>query len=67
MSLNKALAFVVVVASLALSGCGSSTETRVEQVDTQGQQLIDLKAAYDQGIITEKEYERAKKDILKGS
>lgn len=64
MSLKKTLAFLVIGTSLALAGCGSSTQ--VEQVDTQGQQLIDLKAAYDQGIISEKEYERAKKDILKG-
>ena len=32
---------------------------------TMGQELQDLKKSLDEGIITEKEYERAKKDILK--
>ena len=31
---------------------------------TMGQELQDLKKSLDEGIITEKEYERAKKDIL---
>lgn len=30
-----------------------------------GQQLIDLKAAYDQGVISKSEYERKRKDILR--
>ncbi|CAB5079361.1 hypothetical protein D3OALGA1CA_1544 [Olavius algarvensis associated proteobacterium Delta 3] len=30
-----------------------------------GQELIDVKKAFDEGVITEREYERAKKDILK--
>lgn len=29
-----------------------------------GQELTDLKKAYDAGIISEKEYEKSKKDIL---
>ncbi|MCB1841882.1 MAG: SHOCT domain-containing protein, partial [Halioglobus sp.] len=33
--------------------------------DTQGQQLLDLKEAYDKGVISEKEYKRAKSKILK--
>jgi len=30
-----------------------------------GQELLDLKKAYDEGVITEREYERAKKDIMR--
>ncbi len=58
-------ALSVSVLVLSLSACGgSSTKTTVEQTETQGQQLIDLKSAYDEGIISEKEYKKAKKDIL---
>lgn len=46
------------------TGCGS-TKPNVESSQTTGQELLDLKTAYDEGIITEKEYERKKKEILK--
>jgi len=50
---------------LVLSGCGgSSTKTTVTTQETQGKQLLDLKEAYDKGVITEKEYDRTKKEIL---
>ena len=48
---------------LGLSGCGGN-DTTVKTTETQGQQLLDLKAAYDKGVITEKEYERTKEEIL---
>lgn len=57
-------AFFAVFLAFALSACGGSNTT-VEQHDTQGQQLLDLKAAYDKGIIDEKEYEKTRKKILK--
>ncbi len=64
--LKKSLVAATVVAlSLGLSGCGGSTTT-VKQTESQGQQLIDLKEAYDKGVITEKEYESTRKKILKG-
>ena len=49
-----------------LIGCGGTT-TKVENTSNQtmGQELLDLKKAYDEGVITEKEYERAKKDIMR--
>ena len=50
---------------LVLSGCGgSSTKTTVTTQETQGKQLLDFKYAYDKGVITEKEYDRTKKEIL---
>jgi hypothetical protein len=61
--LNKTILGATVIAlSLTLAACGSSTTV---QSETQGQQLIDLKEAYDTGVITEKEYNATKKKILK--
>ncbi len=56
---------LVMALALALTGCGSSTETTVQNTETQGQQLMDLKEAYDKGVISEKEYKRTKEKILK--
>ncbi len=64
--LNKSiLGAAVIAAALTLSACGGSTTT-VKQTETQGQQLMDLKEAYDSGVITEKEYNKTKSQILKG-
>ena len=47
------------------AGCGGGGEARIEaRTTTLGQELQDLKSAYDQGIITENEYKRKKKDLL---
>lgn len=51
---------------LALSCCGGNdTQTVVKTTGTQGQQLLDLQAAYDKGVISESEYKRTKNEILK--
>lgn len=63
---HSALAAVVIALTLSLTACGgSSTKTTVTNQETQGKQLMDLKEAYDSGVITEKEYEKAKERILK--
>ena len=63
--LNKSILGAAMIALvLSLSACGSSTT--VKQTETQGQQLLDLKEAYDKGVITEKEYNKTKSQILKG-
>ncbi len=62
---NTAIIAISLMLSLGLVACGGSTTT-VKQTETQGQQLVDLKEAYDQGIITEKEYQKTKEKILKG-
>ena len=65
--LNKTILGATVIAlALGLGACGGSTTT-VKQTETQGQQLLDLKEAYDSGVISEQEYEATKKKILKGS
>ena len=49
---------------LSISGCiaiGGKSETNPP---TLGKQLIDLKVAYDQGAITEDEYEQAKNQLI---
>ena len=58
------LGATVIALVLSLTACGGSTTT-VKQTETQGQQLMDLKEAYDKGVITEKEYNTTKKKILK--
>lgn len=61
----KALLGATIIATvLSVSACGGSTTT-VKQTETQGQQLMDLKEAFDTGVITEKEYNSTKKKILK--
>ena len=61
----KALIGATVIAlALSVTACGGSNTT-VKQTETQGQQLMDLKEAYDKGVITEKEYNSTKKKILK--
>jgi len=58
------LGATVIALALSLTACGG-TNTTVEQTETQGRQLMDLKEAYDKGVITEKEYNSTKKKILK--
>jgi hypothetical protein len=55
--------FAILMGGL-FTGCGGGGAEVKQTSTTMGQQLIDLKAAYEQGIITEREYERAKQNIL---
>jgi hypothetical protein len=50
-----------------LTGCGSTTKTEIKESPktTLGQELIDLEAAYNKGVITKDEYEKQKKALLK--
>lgn len=61
-------ALIMIVAGAFLGGCcGGGTSTKAETTinsTTTGQQLMDLKKAYDSGAITEKEYSRQKELIL---
>jgi len=49
---------------LLLTGCAGGGATVQTSNATYGQQLIDLKAALDQGIISQDEYEDGRKAIL---
>lgn len=49
-----------------LPGCGGNdTQTTIKTTETQGKQLLDLKEAFDKGVISESEYKRTKNEILK--
>jgi uncharacterized membrane protein len=51
---------------MGLSACGGNdTQTTVKTTETQGKQLLDLKEAYDKGVISESEYKKTKNEILK--
>lgn len=60
---------LIVLAIFLASCCGGGKETKVvtesTKTTTTGQELQDLKKAQDEGAISEKEYEEAKKNILK--
>ena len=64
--LKKTVPGVIAIALLmGLAGCGGNdTQTTVKTTETQGKQLLDLKEAYDRGVITESEYKRTKNRIL---
>ena len=61
---------VLVLASLIVS-CGSFNEGQAElhinkNIST-GQELLDLKAALDEGIITKEEFDKLREDIINGN
>jgi len=56
---------LMLLVTLGLTGCGGGDATMEARSTTTGQELMDLDAAYKQGIITEKEYESKKKEIMK--
>jgi hypothetical protein len=56
---------ILLFSGVSFMGCGGGgAEVKTKQT-TLGQELTDLDKAYKEGIITEKEYDKAKKDILK--
>lgn len=55
---------MVLLISLGITACSGGGATMQATTTTMGQELQDLDASYKQGIITEKEYEKAKEAIL---
>lgn len=61
----KAVTAVLLFAiCLSLAGCGGGAAEVRATSTTIGQELTDLQKAKEQGVITEEEFEKAKKTIL---
>ncbi len=62
--ITKAL-FVLVLTGMTLSACGSSSKTTNNvSTTTVGEELASLEKAHAEGLLTEKEYEALRKNIL---
>jgi uncharacterized membrane protein len=66
--LRVCVVIMVIVLGVGFAGCRGG-KARVESTTTTttttlGQELMDLQKAYEQGILTEKEYNKAKKKLL---
>ncbi|MBV6632398.1 MAG: SHOCT domain-containing protein [Alphaproteobacteria bacterium] len=71
-SLIKLIPVLCLTVFLAACGGGedkaeptASASATVSPSTTMGQELTDLKAAFDQGLLTDEEYETAKQNIIK--
>jgi len=65
-----ALGLIIMLLSATACGClgGGNGKTKVETTTTTttlGQELQDLQKAHDSGAIDDKQYEKAKKELLK--
>jgi hypothetical protein len=58
------LAATAAVLALGLSGCGGGGASTSVNTTSMGQELLDLKNAYDAGALNEKEYEQAREKIM---
>lgn len=55
---------LVLLFSLTLTACSGGGATMQASTTTMGQELMDLNASYKKGLISEKEYDKAKDTIL---
>jgi hypothetical protein len=60
----KAVLMLSIFTAMTVSACSGGGANVQSSNTTYGQQLIDLKAAYDNGIITESQYKEGKENIL---
>lgn len=69
MRFTKVTVIAVVIFTIVMGGlfvgCGGGGAQLQQSNVSLGQELTDLQAAREKGIITEKEYEKAKKELLK--
>ena len=62
--MKRTVAALVLLSSLGLTACIGIDGSSKKVAPTVGQELIDLKAALDRGIITQAEYDRQKALLL---
>ena len=55
----------IIISTMSITACGGSKTVQNTNTQTYGQEMLDLKKAYDEGAINEKEYNDAKKAIAK--
>lgn len=65
MTKQMAFAAMLLAALLTLSACGGRKQETNVTSTTVGQELTDLQEALDSGVITESEFEKKKRDILR--
>ena len=63
-SLRTLAAVTLFAATLAVTGCSGGDSTIKAETTTTGQQLLDLKKAYEAGAMSEKEYKEQREKIL---
>ena len=61
---RSVLAAVVLIAVTTAACGGGGARTEVSAGPSRGQELIDLKKAYESGIITKEEYDKQRKKVL---
>lgn len=64
--LRVCVVIILLFSGVGFMGCGGGGAEVKSKQTTLGQELSDLNKAYKDGIITEKEYNKAKNDLLKG-
>jgi hypothetical protein len=55
----------IIISTISITACGGSKTVQNTNTQTYGQEMLDLKKAFDEGAINEKEYNDAKKAIAK--
>ncbi|MCB1857386.1 MAG: SHOCT domain-containing protein [Gammaproteobacteria bacterium] len=63
--MGRFFAAALMTAVLTVACGGESTKVQQNTTTTMGRELIDLKESHDRGIITDEEYKKAKKEIMK--
>lgn len=64
-STHVRLFMLMLLVTFSLTGCGGGGATMEAKTTTTGQELLDLDKAYKAGLMTEKEYDNKKKEIMK--